>query len=181
MRQPVALGCFLMAAIGAGIIGLAIVLVAWLSSGSTTVALDDARAYAVGSVEFVPARNVFVVRLTETEYLVLDDLDAANRANQGRRCRVQPLAAADPARAALVTQYASRMNPKAAGSTFVVVEACNDAVYDVTGLRLDRDGPNLDRHPVEIDDQGRLAVNIARRVCTERSGARLSLPRECTP
>lgn len=181
MRQPVALGCFLMAAIGAALIGLAIVLVAWLSSGSTTVALDDARAYAVGSVEFVPARNLFVVRLTETEYVVLDDLDAANRANQGRRCRVQPLAAADPARAALVRQYAARMSPAAAGSTFVFRESCNNAVYDVAGVRLDADGPNLDRHPVEIDDQGRLAVNIARRVCTERSGARLSLPRECTP
>ncbi len=181
MRQPVALGCFLMAAIGAGIIGLAIVLVAWLSSGSTTVALDDARAYAVGSVEFVPARNLFVVRLTEIEYLALDDLDAANRANQGRRCRVQPLAAADPARAALVQQYASRMSPAAAGSTFVFRESCNNAVYDVAGVRLDTDGPNLDRHPVDIDEQGRLTVNIAKRVCTERSGAKLSQPRECAP
>ncbi len=178
-RQPVALGCFLMAALAAVIVGLGIVLVAWLNSGSTTVALDDARAYAVGSVEFVPARNVFVVRLTETEYLVLDDLDAANRANQGRRCRVQPLAAADPARAALVTQYASRMNPKAAGSTFVFVEACNNAVYDVTGLRLDRDGPNLDRHPVDIDSEGRLTVNIARRTCTQRLAGNLAAPREC--
>jgi hypothetical protein len=71
------------------------------------------------------------------------------------------------------------MSDEAAGSTVVFRESCNNAVYDVTGVRLDTEGRNLDRHPVSITDDGFLSVNVARRVCTERTAEELRAEVDC--
>ncbi|MBI2766176.1 MAG: hypothetical protein HYX53_09725 [Chloroflexi bacterium] len=168
IRPPVAAGCTFLAAAAALSVAIIVFVLNFLSSpdGGKTV-LDDAAAYAPGSVQFISTQNIFIVRLGDT-YLALSDLDAANRATPQRRCRVQPLFAGDPALAALLARYQSRVSPAAAGTSFLFRESCNNAIYDVTGVRLDADGPNLDRHPTDVNGAGRLRVNMARRSCSER-------------
>jgi hypothetical protein len=154
-----------------GLVGLVIALgVVFLESGSDDgkATLDPVRSYALGSVTYVSARNLFVVRLATGDVYALADLDAANRASASRRCRVGPVAATDPALPELLEKLGSRLSPEAAGSTLVFREDCFGAVYDVTGLRLDADDANLDRYPVEIDGKGNVVVNTARRQCSRR-------------
>jgi hypothetical protein len=136
-------------------------------------ALDPVRSYALGSVTYVAARNLFVVRLATGDFYALADLDAANRASASRRCRVGPVAATDPALPGLLEKLGSRLSPEAAGSTLVFREDCFGAVYDVTGLRLDADEGNLDRYPVVLDGKGNVVVNTAKRQCSRRDAAAL--------
>ena len=182
IRPPVALGCTF--AVATIVIGGLIVLaaIAFLESGANSgrLVLDPAEAYGRGSVEFVSQRNFFVVRLADGSFLALSDLDAANRANPQRRCRVAPLAATDSQLPQLLATFSSRMSPGAAGATFLFREDCNKAVYDVTGLRLDVDGVNLDRYAVTTDAQGRVTVDISERSCSRREGSQQFLPEACT-
>ena len=171
VRPPVALGC---AAVVAAVVlfGLAaLATISFLESGANTgkMVMDPAEAYARGSVEFVGERNFYLVRLSDGSFLALSDLDAANRSNTQRRCRVAPIQPADPQLPALLERYAARMSARAAGSTLVFREECNKAVYDVTGLRLDSEAANLDRYPVTINEAGRVTVDVSKRDCTARS------------
>jgi hypothetical protein len=169
----VALGC----TAAAGIVILLVVFVVfagiYLDSGSDSgrLVLDDAEAYAPGSVEFISQRNFYLVRLGDGSYLALADLDAANRASQQRRCRVAPVPGDDAQLPALLEAYALRVSPAAAGSTLLFRESCNMAVYDVTGVRMDAEGPNLDRYPVDIRSDGKLTVDVSQRRCTRRAGS----------
>ncbi len=179
--RPVAFGCT-MAAFAVGILVLFVILAAaFLESGADTgeTVLEVPEAYARGSFELNPRRGFYFVRLIDGEFLALNSLDAANRAAEGQRCRVAPLPSGDPALPDLLKRYAARLNPQAAGTTVLFREDCNGAVYDVTGLRLDAEGPNLDRHPVTVRADGRLSVDVSKRLCTRREGSELFAPLEC--
>jgi len=179
--RPVAFGCT-MAAFAAGIVVLFFILAAaFLGSGADTgeTVLELPEAYARGSFERNLQRGFYFVRLIDGEFLALNSLDAANRAASGQRCRVSPLPADDPTLPGLLKRYAARLNPQAAGTTVLFREDCNGAVYDVTGLRLDGEGPNLDRHPVTVRADGRLSVDVSERLCSQREGSELFAPAEC--
>lgn len=180
-RPPVFLGCFTALAMVVLAFGIGSCLVVYWESGADTgeVRLELAEAYGRGTVQFVGEQNLYVARLLDGSFLALADLDAANRANPARRCRVYPIPAADPALPTLVARYADRMSAAARGSTLLFREDCNGAIYDFTGVRLDADGPNLDRYPATIDSAGYLVVDTSRRECTSREGAATALPRDC--
>lgn len=171
VRPPVALGCF--AAIAAVVVLGAIVvfLAIFLESGADDgkVQLEVPEAYAEGSVEFVGEKNFFLVRLQDGSFLAVSDLDAANRANQARRCRVQLTALREASVASNADQLRARMTPGAAGAEAVLVESCNGRTYDIAGAILDGEGPNLDRFPVSIDGAGRLRVDASTRECSHRT------------
>lgn len=167
-----ALGC------AGALLGLAAVavfgffFVGFLESGADAgvIALDPAASYGAGTLTYEPKHNLYVVRQLDGSFVALSDLDAANRAAP-TRCRVAQVGLADPVLPRLLGQYASRMNATARGSSVLLQEACHRATYDITGLRLDADGPNLDRFETGVDGQGRLTVNVTRRTCSVRSGA----------
>lgn len=181
VRPPVALGCA--AAVAAVVLfGLAVLAtIGFLESGADAgkFVRDPVEAYARGSVEFIGERNIYLVRLADGSFVALGDLDAANRANPQRRCRVAPMLATDPQLPALLERYASRMSAQAAGSTLIFSEDCNRAVYDVTGLRLDAEAANLDRYPVGIDQAGRLTVDVSKRRCTLRTASQAFAATPC--
>ena len=172
-RPPVLLGCVAMLATLFALAGAGACAIAFLESGadSGTFQLEDADAYAPGSVEFLGDRNLFVVRTLDGAYFALLDLDAANRANQGRRCRVQLIPRSDPDLVALQSRYQAQFAVQAAGLPILFRESCNGAVYDATGVRLDEEGArNLDRYAVSVARNGRLELR-ASRICSRRSSA----------
>ncbi len=160
---------------------LVLFAIRFLESGANAgeLLLEPADAYAPGAVEFVGARNFYLVRLVDGSFLALSDLDAANRANAARRCRVAPVQAADPQLPSLLERHAGKTSAPAAGATLLFREECNKAVYDVTGLRLDADAANLDRYPVSVDESGRVVVDVSKRTCTVRSGERPFVAAPC--
>lgn len=179
-RPPVFLGCLAMASALFAFVVIIILGVQYLESGTTAwTILDDADSYPIGTYEFVRGENIFIVRLRDGTYLALDDLDAANRANAAVRCRVQPLTPTSSEFAAIRDRYARRMSPEAAGANLVFRETCNGAVYDYAGIRIDTDGPNLDRHDLDINDAGNLTVNTAVRECSARTEDELAAARKC--
>jgi hypothetical protein len=119
------------------------------------------------------------VRLADGSFLALADLDAANRANPQRRCRVSPMAVDDARLAGLLQRFGGRFSEKAGGSTLLFREDCNGALYDVAGARLDGDGPNLERYPVDVRADGKLTVDVGTRRCTERAGREPFAPVSC--
>ncbi len=169
-RPPVFLGCFTAVAVLVLLFGLGAFLIVFLESGADTgkVRLEDAEAYAPGTVDFVGEENLYLVRLQGGDYLALSDLDAANRARPERRCRVAPLAVTDSRLPGILERYGGRMSAAATGTTLVFREDCDGAMYDVTGLRLDAEGRNLDRYPVSIDETGHVVVDTSKRECSER-------------
>lgn len=181
VRPPVALGCLAAIAGIAAIIGFAAFVLVFLNSGADNgkVVLQDPRTYGPGTIQYVSEHNFYLVRLQDGRFLALDDLDAANRKNQQRRCRVAPLTPSDPALVDIAARYATKVSPDAAGSSVYFRESCNLAVYDLTGLRLDAAGPNLDRFDVGTNAQGLLTVDTTKRSCTERDGTKLFAPISC--
>ena len=179
-RPPVALGCTAIAAVAVIVVVVVIAGASFLESGSNggLLLLDEADSYAPGSVTFVGAQNLYAIALPDGTFLALADLDAANRANPGRRCRVAPIPSDDPTLPDLLSRYGPRFSPTAAGSTLLFRETCNNAIYDFIGTPLDADGRNLDRYAVDVR-QGRLAVNLAARTCARREGPTLSLKAAC--
>jgi hypothetical protein len=181
-RPPVLLGC-------GAVLGAIVLLVAggvcaaiFLESGadSGVVELEDADAYAPGSVDFVPEPNLFLVRDRSGDYHALDTLDAANRANPARRCRVQLLSGDHPEYDRLRTAFDAAFSPQGRALDFVFREDCNGATYDGTGLRLDAPGErNLDRLATSEARNGNLQVHTAERTCSRRDGADLFVPVEC--
>ncbi len=180
-RPPVALGCVGAAAFVGVVIVLAAAAIGFFESGANSgeLVLAPADSYANGAVEFVAERNIYVARLADSSFVALSDLDAANRASAQRRCRVTRIPLADPQLPGLLTTYAGRMSAKAAGTTFLFREDCNSALYDVTGVRLDSDAPNLERHPLNIDSAGLLTVDVSKGICTKRNGANPLAPAKC--
>jgi hypothetical protein len=166
-------GCLGMAAALAVMIGLGLFMILFLESGADRgqVVLRDYRTYQEGTVEYVGERNFFVVRLGDGAFVALADLDHANQQAQGRRCRVQPVSASDPALPDMLREYRSRFSARAEGATLLFREACNGAVYDVTGLRVDSEGRNLDRFVVGVNDSSELVVDTSKRRCTEATAA----------
>ncbi|MGE5597611.1 MAG: hypothetical protein ACM3S1_16425 [Hyphomicrobiales bacterium] len=180
VRPPIALGCLGMVAALVFLIGFGFVAIKYLESGTQSkVVLDDVDSYGRGTVEFVGERNIFVVRLADGTFLALNDLDEANRANPGHRCRVSPIPINDPSLPGILEEYRSSFSPKAAGTTLVFRETCNNALYDVTGVRLDAEGLNLTRHDVDINEAGKLTVNMATKRCTQREGDDFFAPVDC--
>lgn len=181
VRPPVTLGCTLAVAVVVLFVLAVVLFIVFLESGANDgkVILEDARSYATGSVEYVSKDNFYLVRLPDGTFLALSDMDARNRASAQRRCRVAPMDTGDPALPGLIARYAPRFSPDAAGSTLLLREDCNLAVYDFTGTRLDADGPNLDRLTVTLTEGGKLAVNLTRRTCTLREGGEIALPSRC--
>lgn len=171
-NRPVALGCTAVVVVAVALVAAVVCFMIFLDSGADTgdVPLQTADAYAAGTVTYVNEQNVFVVRLRDGSFLALADLDFANRKSAVRKCRVQTLDQADPALAGLLDRYRAKFSPQAAGSTLLFAEACNGAIYDITGARLNGDGPNLDRYPTNVDAAGLLSVNVAKRQCSERRG-----------
>lgn len=167
-QKPIFGGCFGVAVVGALLGATAVFVLVFLDSGANTgrLVMRNADSYRAGTVEFVGERNFFVVRLANGDFLALADLDAANRAAEGRRCRVAALTAADARLPGLLEQYRSEMSVEAVGSTLLFREECNGAVYDLSGKRLDAGGRNLDRYATSVDAEGRLRVDVSRRICT---------------
>jgi hypothetical protein len=182
-RPPVFLGCFTAVAALLLLVGIVSFFIIYWESGANTgeYRLDHAEAYPRGSVQFFGPRNFFIARLADGSFLALDDLDAANRAALGRRCRVQAVPANDPTLPALLERYEERLSPAARRSRFLFREDCNGALYDFTGVRLDADGPNLDRYTTSIDATGHLVVNVSERFCSSRNGANFVEEQECRP
>lgn len=181
--KPVFAGCLgMIAAIGT-MVAIALFMIVYLESGADTgrMVLRDYRSYAEGIIEYVGERNFYVVRLGDGSFLALDDLDAANRAAEGRRCRVQPLSPADPALPDLLATYRSRFSDHASGANVVFREDCNRAVYDAAGLRLDGEGRNLDRYGVGVNEDMQLVVDVSRRICTEATPADDFTEVACSP
>lgn len=181
VRPPVALGCLGAAFAVALVVFGAVFLAVFLDSGADTgkLELELAEAYAPGSVEFVGERNFYLVKLPDSTFFALVNLDAANRTAEQRQCRIAPLVGNDPRLPALLQQFGARFDPRVAGGQLVFREDCNGAVYDATGLRLSGDGRNLDRYGVELKDSGRVVVNVSERICTAREEQRTAVPVEC--
>ncbi|MEO9255234.1 MAG: hypothetical protein ABI305_06830 [Tepidiformaceae bacterium] len=181
VHPPVALGCTF-AVLAVGIVVLIMVFgIVFLNSGAKggTVELNAPAAYAAGSLEYESSENFYLVRLRSGTFLALSDLDAANRANAAKRCRVAPISTADPELPALLKQYAGGMSADAAGSSVLFRETCNGAIYDLTGARLDSAGPNLERLSIDTNRAGKLVVNVTKRTCTEHEGTNLFAPVKC--
>lgn len=181
-QKPIFGGCFGLAIGGALLSAAAVFLFVFLDSGANTgnLVLRNADSYRAGTVEFVGERNFFVVRLADGGFLALADLDAANRAADGRRCRVAALTAADARLPGLLEQYRSEMSLEAVGSTLLFREECNGAVYDLAGKRLDAAGRNLDRYATSVDTEGRLRVDVSRRICTAEEEGESFAAASCT-
>jgi len=180
--RPVLLGCVGAAATVILLVLAVVFVVVFLESGADDgqLELQPEAAYDEGSVEFVGERNLYLVRLTGDDFYALHDLDAANRANARRRCRVSPVPSNDPGLPALLDQYRANMSPPARGSTLLFREACNNAIYDVTGVRLDNpSAPNLDRYPVAIRSNGRVTIDLTERICTRRTPTGPFTPTPC--
>jgi hypothetical protein len=62
------------------------------------------------------------------------------------------------------------MSAAAAGSTSVLRETCLGAVYDIAGVRLLGEGPNLERFNVVVGADGRIRVDTSKRACSQRAG-----------
>ena len=169
-RPPIALGCAVALAVVGGVIALAAFSVTYLESGAETrtIVLGPGASYAIGSVTPIAADRLFVVRLAEGTFLALADLDDASRAAGRQECRVAPIPREDPRLAGLLARHDARISPAARGLRFLFT-GCDDALYDVTGIRIDGDGPNLDRYATSSDEEGNLAVDLEDRTCSERS------------
>jgi hypothetical protein len=154
-RPPVLLGCVTALAALVFLFGIGSCLVVYWESGADTgkVRLELAEAYGPGTVQFVGTHNLYIARLPGGAFLALADLD----------------------------RYRGRLSTEARGSTLIFREDCNGALYDFTGIRLDADGPNLDRYPTSIDTDGYLVVDTSRRTCTVRSGPAEAVQRPCDP
>lgn len=171
-RPPVFLGCAAVLLVLVLLIAGGACAIVFFESGaeSGVVQLEDADAYAPGSVEFLSERNVFLVRTRDGAFFALLDLDGANRAHQGRRCRVALVPGADPALTEIMSRHQLAFSRQAAGLPIVFREDCNGATYDATGVRLDlQGGRNLDRYKVEVAKSGRVEISTGARVCSARS------------
>lgn len=180
-RRPVAMGCTL--TLLSLVLAVAFVggCIAFAESGADDgkTVLRDADSYDYDTIEFVGERNLFVARTAAGELFAYADLDAANRASSVRQCRAQVVHPADPANARLQTSLAGRFSAEAGGSKILLREACNDAVYDAAGVRLDQDGRNLDRFTVSIDRQNRVVVDVSKRMCSAREEQTLRVKVSC--
>ena len=180
VRPPVFLGCFFAAAALVIVILGAVFFIKFLESGANSgqVTLDVPDAYAPGNVEYNGQHNFYLVRLRDGSFLALSDLDAANRANQARRCRVQ-ITDLNGALTVPKETLTARMSDAARGSSVVLRETCNGAIYDLAGARLDADGPNLDRYPVSVSKAGHLLVDTSTRTCSQRTAGDAFSPATC--
>lgn len=171
VRPPVFLGCFFAAAALVIFLFGGFLFIKFLESGANNgkVRLDVPDAYALGSVEFNSAHNFYIVRFLDASFVALSDLDAANRANQARRCRVLMTTVNDTSLGSSADSLSARMTADAAGASVVLRESCNGAIYDISGARLNGDGANLDQYPVSIGKDGHLTVDISTRTCTQRT------------
>ena len=181
IRPPVFIGCSALVAAVVFVVAAIVFTLVYLNSGadSGTVVLNLASDYPGGSEQYISAHNFYIVRLADGTFVALSDLDAANRATPAHRCRIQPVGASDPSLRGILARFGSRMSAPALGSTLVFREACNGAIYDITGARIDRNAPNLDRYPTSINSAGRLTVDIAARTCSERTATVTFQPVTC--
>lgn len=179
LRPPVLLGCTAALAVLLAVVVLAGACITFLESGADDgkVVLERSGVYPPDSITRVPSRGIYVVHLPGEGIFAISDIDAANRQSPGRRCRAEQIAPSDPAYAAARAAYEARFSPAALLAPIVLRETCNGALFDGSGTRVDRDGPNLDRFAVVIDEQDRVVVDTARRTCTEGAlASRVEVP-----
>lgn len=173
IRPPVGLGCG--AAVAMVVLAIVAVgfFVVFLGGGTSSdvITLAPAATYAPGTVTYDGEHNIYVARLAKAGFVILGDMDRANRESTTRKCRVQPMSSDDKELVPLTQQYSARMSPEAQSTTFLFKEACNGAIYDITGVRLDADGPNLPRYSSTVDASGKLEVDLKSRRCTQWEGA----------
>jgi hypothetical protein len=181
VRPPVALGCFGAAAVLVAVFGIILFAVIFLESGADTgrVQLELADAYEPGSVQYINQENFFLVRLRSGDFLALSDLDAANRSNQARRCRVALTSLDDGSLGVTQSVLQTQLSPEANGSNAVFHETCYGSTYDVTGVKLAGDGANLDRLTVSLGSNGHVVVDKSKRHCSQRSGTALLSSTDC--
>ncbi len=168
LTNPAPFGCLALV-VGVVFLGFFIgFLILFLGSGAETgkIELRAADTYAPGSYDYNGERNFYLIRLGNGSFLALADLDAANRAATGHRCRVAPIPGNDPDLPALLDQYRAQLDGPAEGSTLLFREDCNGAVYNVLGERLGADERNLDRFDVSISSRGRVVVDVSKRRCS---------------
>jgi hypothetical protein len=177
----VALGCIGALAVVAVLVFIVVLGVQFAESGADTgrTVLDVPEAYGRPSVTRVGDRQVWLVRTRAGRFFALADLDAANRAAVGRRCRVNPIADTNSELVPLLQQYVSVLSAPAAETPLLFREDCNGAIYDAAGVRLDGPGPNLDRYETSVDELGRLVFEAGKRLCTAREGGDAFAAREC--
>jgi len=182
-RPPVALGCAAAVVVCALVVLAFVFFVVFLGGGTSSdvVTLNSADSYAPGTVTYSGDHNIYVVRLASVGFIILADMDEANRESTTRKCRVQPLKPDDENLLPLTQKYASQMSPDAQSTTFLFQEACNGAVYDITGVRLDAPGPNLARYSSTVSSGGKLEVDMRSRRCTQREGDDPFAPITCGP
>lgn len=178
--RPVFLGCGLAVLAVIGFFALIGGCIVFAESGANdgTVTLRPAASYEPGTLEYITRSNFYILTQADGSFLAFSDLDAANRANQGRRCRVTQLpqtTALQP----LLDKYKDRISPEARGATVIFQESCFGAYYDLVGTRLDANGPNLDRYETRVDGQGMLVVDTRERTCTERTAERIRTEVPC--
>lgn len=180
-RPPLALGCLAAAGLAGLVVVMVILGVRYLESGSDdgNLPLDAAESYAKPSVTRSGEDGLWVVRTDKGEFFALADMDAANRLAAGRKCKVNPIGASDPALAELLSRYRGSISAPAANIGLLFREDCNGAVYDAAGVRQDGEGPNLDRFATSVDSEGRLVVKTAKRSCTTRDGNESFAKTEC--
>lgn len=180
-RPSALLGCFTILTLVVALGLAAGACVIFLDSGADTgtLVLEQAESYERGSLRYYGESNVYLVRLPDGVFYALSNLDQANRAAEGSRCRVQSTAVTSPSIADRYAEVAGAVSPAAAGANAVFTESCNGAIYDATGIVLTGLGYNLDRHPVSVRDDGRLAIELAERECTRRTEQAVAEPVVC--
>ncbi len=180
-QRPVAMGCSL--AVLTVVLSVIAVggCIAFAESGANTgkITLRDADSYDYDSVDFNGANNFYLVRTPSGQLVAFSDLDVANRSNSARQCRVIIVHPQAPEFVRLSDEFEGRFSSQAGSSPTMFREACNDAVYDLAGVRIDEDGRNLDQFSVTIDRQNRVVVDISRRICTARELREFRLPATC--
>jgi hypothetical protein len=168
----------------AGLVALGFVaafLIQYIESGADdgTVTLRVAESYGERTFEYIGEENFYLVRQTGGAFVALSDLDAANQLAEGRRCRAVQVRDGDPRFRALDDRYGTRLSAEARGWRIFLQESCNAAVYDISGMRLDGEGPNLERLAVTFDERGFVVVDTRDRTCTERLGPREFVVSSC--
>lgn len=180
-RPSALLGCLTVLVLVAALALGAVSCVAFLDSGADAgeLILEQAESYRPGALRYFGESNVFLVRLADGAFVALSDLDQANRAAEGARCRVASASVADAAVAEHYRSVVGSESPAARGAGIVLWESCNNALYDVIGTRLVGPGYNLDRHPVSVLEDGRVAIDLAERECSQRTEEQFRVPVDC--
>jgi hypothetical protein len=137
-------GCLIaigLVALGAAIVVL--VMVVW-PGGDGQVNLGSIEDYQPGAVVYRSTDGFFVARQPDGMVLALSDIDPHNPPRRSS-CRVT-----------------FRPDLAMAGESGRFFDSCTGSMYDIAGRGLSGDGLDLERLPVEQDEDGRLKAKPPR-------------------